>query len=398
MRAAEGEFQVSNHDRRALPAPRATNARTMIAAALVIALAASGGSATAEPLGGAPRVRVAITTAESKVFTPRVSLTGGIVPKFSSNIAFRIGGKIVERRVEIGDHVTADQVLARLDTRDQQSNLDTARASLASARALLTQATIDFGRQASLFKDGFTTRTTYDQAEQQLRTKQAAVDAAQAVLDTAKEQFGYTDLKPGVAGIVTAREVEVGQVVQEGQTVLTLAQDGPRDAVFDVYEALLTEPPESQTIRVTLQSDPSVWTDGTVREVSPTVDASSGTVRVKVGLETTPARMSLGAAVIGSGGFKPRRVIDLPRAALYRWESQPAVWVVDPKTSTVTPRVVAIERYDSDRIILSAGVAPGERVVTAGIQFLYPGLQVEAVATEPNMAESRPLDGRPAER
>jgi RND family efflux transporter MFP subunit len=398
MRAAEGEFQVSNHDRRALPAPRATNARTMIAAALVIALAASGGSATAEPFGGAPRVRVAITTAESKVFTPRVSLTGGIVPKFSSNIAFRIGGKIVERRVEIGDHVTADQVLARLDTRDQQSNLDTARASLASARALLTQATIDFGRQASLFKDGFTTRTTYDQAEQQLRTKQAAVDAAQAVLDTAKEQFGYTDLKPGVAGIVTAREVEVGQVVQEGQTVLTLAQDGPRDAVFDVYEALLTEPPESQTIRVTLQSDPSVWTDGTVREVSPTVDASSGTVRVKVGLETTPARMSLGAAVIGSGGFKPRRVIDLPRAALYRWESQPAVWVVDPKTSTVTPRVVAIERYDSDRIILSAGVAPGERVVTAGIQFLYPGLQVEAVATEPNMAESRPLDGRPAER
>ena len=89
-------------------------------------------------------VLVEVTLAKAQQYAPKVSLTGSIEPRFSSNIAFRISGKIEQRLVEIGDHITADQVLARLDPQVQQANLDAAKAGLVSAQALLTQASATF--------------------------------------------------------------------------------------------------------------------------------------------------------------------------------------------------------------------------------------------------------------
>ena len=321
-------------------------------------------------------VYVEIAAVQQGSFTQTAILTGSIAPKFQTNVAFRTGGKIIQRSVEIGEHVGADQVLAQVDPRDQNANLDTAKAGLASAQALLTQAQVGFQRQQSLFREGYATRPSFDLAQQQLRVQEAAVDSAKATLGTAQEQLGYTELKPGVSGIVIGRNAEAGQVVQAGQTVFVLAQDGPRDAVFDVYEALLTEPPGSKYVQVALLSDLSVRTTGTVREISPTVDDKSGAVKVKVGLDNVPERMSLGAAVVGSGAFRPQRAIVLPRSALFRWDDAAAVWMYDSATSTVSPRPVSVSRFDGDKLVLSAGLEPGDQVVTSGIQFLHPGQRV----------------------
>jgi membrane fusion protein, multidrug efflux system len=334
----------------------------------------------ATPPCGPGCVLVEVTLAKAQQYAPTVLLTGSIEPRFSSNIAFRISGKIEQRLVEIGDHITANQVLARVDSQVQRANLDAAKAGLVSAQALLTQASATFDRQTELLKSGFTTRQTYDQAQQQLRTQQAAVDSATAAVGTAEEQLGYAELKAGVAGIITARNAETGQVVQAGQTVFTVAQDGPRDAVFDVFEALLIDPP-SRNVRVFLQADPSVAATGTVREISPTIDPASGTVKLKVGLDSLPPQMSLGAIIVGVGTFKPRPAIVLPRSALFRWQDLPAVWLFDPKTRTVTPKVIMIDRYAGEKLVLADGVASGDMVVIAGIQFLRPG-QVVGVARE----------------
>ncbi len=113
-------------------------------------------------------------------------------------------------------------------------------------------------------RSGYTTRTAYDQAEQTLRTTQASVESAKAALGNAREQFSYTELKTGVDGIITARNAEApGRAV--GPDRVTLAQDGPRDAVFIVSETLLAEPPEGKTVEIVLLSDPRVRTTGTVR-------------------------------------------------------------------------------------------------------------------------------------
>jgi membrane fusion protein, multidrug efflux system len=321
-----------------------------------------------------PLVEVVRVTDEE--YAPRVALTGSIEPKFSSNIAFRVSGKIDQRFANVGDHVEPDTVLAHVDAREQVANFDAAMAARGSAMALLTQATATFERQTQLLKGGFTTRQNYDQAQQQLRIEQAAVDSAQAAVGTAHEQLDYASLKAGVAGIITGRNAEVGQVVQAGQTVFTVAQDGPRDAVFDVYESLLTDPPNPH-VRVFLQADPKVVTMGMVREVAPTVDPASDTVKVKVALDSVPPGMSLGAVVVGIGAYMPRRAIVLPRSALFRWRDAPAVWVFDPKSRTVNPKIITIDRYVGSKIVLSGGIASGDSVVSAGIQFLYPGQIVD---------------------
>lgn len=347
-----------------------------------LAMAADGQLASSPPLCDAHCVLVRTVVAREDTFTLTLALTGTVAPKFQSNIAFRTSGKIIDRLVEIGDHVAANQILAVLDPRDQTANVDTVTAGLASAQALLVQATIAFERQQALLTGGYTTRPSYDAAQQQLRTQQAAVESAKAALGTAQEQLGYTKLRAGIAGIVVGRNAEAGQVVQAGQTVFSLAQDGPRDAVFDIYEAALTPPPASRTAKIVLQSDPSVVTQGQVREISPSVDDKSGAVRVKIELDHTPERMSLGATVVGSGDFQPQRAIVLPRSALFRWNDAPSLWLYDAASRTVQPKPVMVARYDGDNLVLSGGVTPGDVVVTAGIQFLHPGQVVGLASPE----------------
>ena len=356
------------------PAPLRCALALTFAALLPAAAGAEEGPLKAQTL-----VRTAIA-AESTVASEAV-ITGDIQAQAQTAVSFRTNGKVAERLVEVGDHVSADKVLARLDPQEQRANLANAEAALTSAEARLTQAKLNFQRQEQLLASGYTTRPAYDNAEQQLRVTQAAVESAKAALGTAREQFSYVELKAGVAGIVLSRSLETGQVVQAGQSVLTVAQDGPRDAVFNVYEALLAHPPSSNRVEVTLQSDPKVTAVGTVREIAPSVDPASGTVRVKVGLAETPPAMSLGSVVIGRGRFQPHKAVILPWSALYRWRKQPAVWVRDPASGTVAPRTVAIDRYGPDSIALASGVAPGEEVVVAGIQFLRPGQSVTVAET-----------------
>lgn len=360
-------------------APRYT---ALLLATITFASAAQAAEPADEPDSSLARVR--IVEARRTSVASEVVLTGDIQAQAQVNVSFRTNGKVAERRVEVGDHVEADQVLAVLEPLTQRANLDNAKAALVSAEALLTQAKMAYERQKQLLAGGYTTRPSYDNAEQEVRTTQAAVDSAKAALGTAQEQFSYTELRAGVAGIVTSRSFEVGQVVQSGQTVLVIAQDGPRDAVFNVYESLTARPPGDKTITVSLQANPAITVRGTVREISPTVDASSGTVRVKIGLENTPPAMGLGAVVIGHGRFAPHDAVILPWSALYRYDGHPAVWIYDTGRRTVAVRPVDIDRYGPDVIALKGGVEPGERVVIAGIQFLRPGQEVAAALVESN--------------
>lgn len=109
---------------------------------------------------------VRIVSAQKSQVATDVALTGDIQAQAQTNVAFRTNGKVSERRVEVGDHVAADQVLAVLEPLVQRANLDNARAALVSAEAQLTQARVTFDRQKQLLAGGYTTRPSYDNAEQ----------------------------------------------------------------------------------------------------------------------------------------------------------------------------------------------------------------------------------------
>jgi RND family efflux transporter MFP subunit len=308
-----------------------------------------------------------------------ISLTGTVSARVESELSFRTAGRIAERRVDVSDRVKAGDVLATLETEEQAADLQASRATLQAAEATLVQARTNFDRQQQLLSRGFTTQSSFDAAQEQLRSAESSVESARADLGSAEERLSFTVLKADADGIVTARDVEAGQVVSAAQTVFTVARDGARDATFDIYEALLAgDPPDRVEVRLT--SDPDVMAFATIREVSPTFDSATGTVRVKMSLIDPPAAMSLGAAVTGVGVTEAQRLFVLPWGALTAGVSGPAVWVVDPASKAVTLRSVTIERYRTGEVLVREGLTDGDLVVIAGGQLLREG-QTVAVAS-----------------
>ena len=302
-----------------------------------------------------------------------VSLTGEVRARIQSDLSFRSPGRIKERLVEVGDHVVAGQVLATIETTEQDADVAAATAGVHAAEATLRQATGAFDRQKTLMASGYTTQASYDNANQALSAAQAALVSAKATLSTAQEQLGYASLRADAAGIITARNAEAAQVVEAAQAIFTIARDGARDAVFDIYETLLTRKPDHDTIAITLLSNPAIKATGKVREIAPAIDATTGTVRVKITIEQPPPEMGLGAAVTGVGRFQSRELVKLPRTAFFSQGDKPAVWIVDPQSKTVSLRPVVVDSYRSGELLLRDGLKAGDIVVTAGGQLLKPG-------------------------
>ncbi|WP_411969377.1 efflux RND transporter periplasmic adaptor subunit [Mesorhizobium sp. CO1-1-7] len=322
-------------------------------------------------------VMVRTETVAMADYAPRTSLTGVIAARTLNNLSFRVGGRVAERLVDVGQHVDQGTVLARIDPQEQEFDLRSAQADLDAAQAQLTQAAATFERQKTLLAQGFTTRRDYDAADQALKVAQGSVDAAQSALANARQNMSFTELKAGAAGVITARQVEAGQVVQAAQTVFTIAEDGDRDAVFNVQETLVARTPASPAVTITLLYDPQVRATGKVREISPAVDPASGSIRVKVAIPETPAGMPLGASVIGSVGAKPAKAILLPWQALTSSAGKPAVWIVDPATKAVATTPVEVLAFDSGTVVIAKGLNEGQSVVTSGGQLLSPGQTVE---------------------
>lgn len=354
--------------------------------AFVLACAAMllvSGCQKQEAVEGKQPVMVHVATAETADYAPTTSLTGVIAARTMNNLAFRVGGRVAERLVEVGQHVDKGTVLARLDPQEQQSDMRSAQADLDAANASLTQAVAAFERQKLLLAQGFTTRRDYDTAEQAAKVAQGSVEAAQSALANTRENLTFTELRAGAPGVVTARAIEAGQVVQAAQTVFTVAEDGDRDAVFNVQETLVVSTVPDPAVTIALVSDPKVTASGRVREISPAVDPASGSIRVKVAIPGTPAAMPLGAAVVGTVSARAQKAIILPWQALTSQDGKPAVWVLDPASKAVTVNPVGILAYESGVIVIDKGLEAGQQVITAGGQLLSPGEVVEVAEAKP---------------
>ncbi|WP_027535261.1 efflux RND transporter periplasmic adaptor subunit [Bradyrhizobium sp. WSM3983] len=353
---------------------RPRNALGGIAALLAAAALGGCNDHTAAPAARAAFVRTEVVQPRDRQAS--VTLTGEVQARFSANLSFRVAGRVIARKVEVGDHVNAGDVLALLDPAEQLADLDAGTAAVASAEAQLRVAQATYDRQKSLMTSGFTTRSVYDQAQEGLRTAEGALEAARAQLGTAKDALGYTKLRAEAAGVITARNVEAGQVVQAAQSVFTLAQDGERDAVFYVYESIFFGNTDPGRVSLMLVSDPRMTAIGRVREVSPVVDPKSSTIRVKVAIENPPPAMTLGSAVSGTVKGKEQEQIAVPWGALMAAGNKPAVWTVDPATRTVSLTPITVSAYEAREVLVKAGLQPGERVVIDGGKLLSIGQHV----------------------
>lgn len=341
---------------------------------IVVALLAACGS---QEDSTAPEIRPVrtVTVAKRAAGVP-VVLTGRLEAQDAAALGFRISGRMTQRLVNLGDRVNAGQVVARLEPQNETNALRAAEANLRAAQGQLVEARAEYQRQQTLNERGFAARAVYDRARQARQTAQSAVDAAAAMLKQAQDQVAFTELVADAEGVVTAIGAEPGEVVQAGQMVVRLAREGGRDAVFDVPAQVLRTAPSDPLITVTLTESPTIKAIGRVREVAPQADPVTRTFLVKVGLSEPPPEMRLGATVTGRMETAADEVIEVPASALTQLDQGPAVWVVDPESSTVEKRGIEVVRFGPATVVVGEGIDPGEIVVTAGVQALHPGQKV----------------------
>lgn len=293
-------------------------------------------------------------------------------------LSFRVGGKLVRRPVDVGDLVKAGQVLAQIDASDLRLGQDAARASVSAAETQLALNEAEYKRYKELRDQGFISGLELERREAALKASRAQAEQARAQASVQGNQAGYAVLVADVSGVVTAVDAEPGAVLSAGTPVLRVAQDGPRDVVFSVPEdrlpalrALLGKP--GAVKMRPWGSDASL--PATVREVAAAADPMTRTFLVKADVGRTDLRLGQTATVLIDTPAVPG-VFKLPLPAVFEQGGKSQVWIVEPGKLTVRAQPVAVVGAEGNLALVAAGLANGQRVVTAGVHALTPGQQV----------------------
>jgi RND family efflux transporter MFP subunit len=364
----------SQHLHGLLPVP------TAALVGMALALAGCGQSTEAAPSPPPTPVRVETVKHEPSVRVQRYAAV--VRPRIEADIGFRVGGKVIERLVDVGATVGAGTPLARLDPADLDARVRAADAQLKSASALAVNARNEFERYTKLHKRGWATAQEHDKRRAAVETAQAEVRELDAQLAIARDNARYATLVADAPGRVTAVLAEPGQVVSQGQTVFRIARAGEMEVLANVSESQVGRLDRAE-LSAELWSMPGIVVKGRLRELSPSADPATRTYQARVALIDPPPGVQLGmtaSLVVTETG--DGRVARLPITALTKQTGEPAVWVLNAEGTGVQPRPVRISSYAGDRVTVLDGLEEGDRVVTAGVHKLYETQKVR-VWTEP---------------
>ncbi len=314
-------------------------------------------------------------------------LAGTVVPRIESTLGFRVSGKIIQRSVDLGAVVKPGDIIASLDPADYQLAVDNARAALASAEADYVRAKADHERYLNLRGSMAFVPQTLDQRQSLASTALARVDQARSQLSSAENNLAYTVLRADAAGVVTAVQAEVGQVMAQGQGVVRLARLDELEIVVGVPEHRLKVVRENPAATFELWSDPGRRHPAKLRELSPSADPVTRTYAARFSVLEPPEFIGLGmTATLGFERPDRTPVAEVPLSAIFQRGTQPAVWVVDRNTGTVELRPVTIARWRDDTAAILSGVKKGELIATAGVHKLETGQKVKPLLPQQQAA------------
>lgn len=339
-------------------------------------------------------VKVAIVAAAPQGRS--LSYSGVVRPRIESAVGFRVSGKIVQRSVNVGDRIAADQVVARLDETDLKLAENSAKAAVAAARSRRDVANDNLERAKVLLPKAIISQAAYDTRRNELDAAVAALDSAEAQLRQAVNAVGYATLKADKAGIVTAVTGEPGQVVGAGQTVITLADAGETEIAIAVPEQDASRLTLGQGAKITLWAGPRASVAGRIREIAGQADAASRTYAVRIAVNTPPQTMRLGmtASVVLRIDDEATPLV-IPVTSLIESGGTPVVFVVDPESKVVRQTAVALDGIADDGVRIASGLRVGDIVVTAGVQFLRDGMRVKLPGERPQTRSSNPVPNGP---
>ncbi|PWF43701.1 efflux RND transporter periplasmic adaptor subunit [Massilia glaciei] len=305
---------------------------------------------------------------------------GEVRSRVESRLGFRVGGKIVARKVDVGTVVKRGQLLMQLDAQDLQLAQSQAKAALRGVESARDFARAEFKRYQELRAKNFVSQAVLDAKNSALKASQAQVDAALAAYRGQSNQAGYASLLADIDGVVTAVDAEVGQVVSPGTPVVRLAKTSEKEIVIGIPEDKVDGMRQVADVKVRLWARPQDVIAGKVREVSPVADPATRTYPVRVSIPDTPD-VKLGmTALVQFSSKTATPVIRVPLSALYHEKSTTSVWVVEKGVVKMVP--VQIGGTSGNEVVLVGGIANGQTVVTAGVNQLKNGQKVKVLGVD----------------
>jgi multidrug efflux system membrane fusion protein len=331
-------------------------------------------------------------------------LAGEIRPRFEMDLGFRIAGKIIERKVDVGARVRRGQTLAHLDPADVGLQMDAAKAALYVTETDFSFAKTEYERYQNLFAQKFVSASALDAKRSVYESARARVEQSRAQFAVNRNQASYAILSAPEDGVITAISVEAGQVVGIGQVVMKLARESEREVAISVPENRLDEIRGAKALVVALWANPGKVYPARVREIAPAVDPVTRTFAVRVSILKPDPGLQWGmTANVGVMSEGARAAALLPLSSVYHaTDGAPAVWIYDPQTHKVALRAVKLGAYRQDGVLIEEGVKQGEWVVAAGVNKLQPGQVVRPYetgtqsTTTPAPAQSTPAPAQPA--
>jgi len=307
------------------------------------------------------------------------AFAGEVRARHEARLAFRVPGKIVERRVDVGASVRAGEVLARLDPADLALSAASAGAQVVSLSAERDLAAAELKRYRELREKNFISQAEFDRRASALTTAEARLDAVRAQSRQASNQQGYAVLAADGDGVIVAVEADAGQVVAAGQAVARLARRGDKEIAFAVPESRRALVESATGFEVTLTAMPGKTWRAKLRELSPAADPVTRTFAARATVLEAGNEIDLGMsariAVVGQGGGKR---IELPISALHSRGDEPQVMLVGADSATRL-QPVKTAGIAGERVVIESGLKPGDVVVAAGAALLRPGQKVRVL-------------------
>lgn len=310
--------------------------------------------------------------------TPIAELPGEVRPRIETRVGFQVGGRVAERRVEVGDGVRAGQVLAALDAQDYKLSAVAAREALLAARTDRDQQRADYRRYEDLHAKGFIGTAELERRKSALDAAEARYNQTAAQAEVSENQAGYTLMRSPTTGVVTGVEAEVGQVVAAGAPVLRLAPVTDKEVAVAIPESRLAQLRQAPSVRVALWAGgPELR--GTIREISPVADPATRTFAARIALAQVPPEVAFGmSATVKFEAPARGEALLLPLQALLREGDANYVWKLDRGALTVQRMPVRIVAFDGNQVAIEGGgVKPGDELVTAGVHLLKDGQKVK---------------------
>jgi RND family efflux transporter MFP subunit len=339
-----------------------------------------------------PKVELALPLKET--VTRYLDATGSTAAVNSTTLVARVQGFVQEIKYKDGDAVKAGQVLFVIEPKPYQLALEQAEAGQSSAAASTKQTEADYQRQVDLAAKNISSQSTLDQATAAKDAAVAKQKQSEADIEQAKLNLSYTEVKAPFDGIVTAREVSLGQLVGAGgpTTLATIVQLDPIYVNFAVSETdvqsiragirergLTSEDLKKIPIEVGLQSEKGYPHKGTLDYAAPSVTAATGTLMVRGVLANKDrallpgyfVRVRVPRAAQPDMLLVPDRVIGSDQSGRYV--------LVANKDDVVEQRKVELGQLVGDLRVITKGITPQDRVVISGLMTVIPGEKIEPV-------------------